>query len=72
MRHLVPDNFETPIEDESQDRRYKSCKCYKCNEVGTCSPSNDYYTTPESNGKLVCESCLRDGMMTKGIKPLNF
>lgn len=63
---------DKPIEDGSADRRYKVCKCCVCNEVGTCTPSNDYYETPESDGKLVCESCLRDSLLSKGTKPLNF
>lgn len=46
-----------PITHGGADRRWKLCKCSKCDCVETCTPSFDFYTT-EENGPLLCEVCF--------------
>lgn len=49
-----------PLEREADgDRRRRFCRCLVCRRVERCQPSFDFYTTPESQGYLVCETCFR-------------
>lgn len=45
---------------EAEDVRYKEVTCAKCGETGTCTPYNDYFTTPlwDGEGRL-CERCFQ-------------
>ena len=46
------------IETAKEDRRYKLCRCADCGEVGRCTPVSDYYSTPDTGDKLLCETCF--------------
>ncbi len=41
------------------DFAYKQVTCDRCGAVYTCTPSSDFYCTPE--GDHCCESCLFRG-----------
>lgn len=51
--------------DDGQDRRYKWCRCARCNIVRRCTPRFDFYTN--LCGPLLCETCFRDSHGLKGI-----
>ncbi len=40
------------------DRRGKKCQCSKCQTINKCTPHFDFYSTPESNGELLCADCF--------------
>jgi 7-cyano-7-deazaguanine synthase in queuosine biosynthesis len=43
---------------------YKTVMCMACERVYVCTPSDDYYYTPDGRG--ICESCLlREAGMTE-------
>jgi hypothetical protein len=48
--------------EDGRDRRRQKCRCCVCKEVHTCTPSFDYYVTPQSEGFLVCERCFQSGL----------
>lgn len=41
------------------DLRKQLCCCCICKEVSVCTPSNDFYTTPVTGDRLVCDRCFR-------------
>ena len=51
---------ERIIESANEDRGYKLCKCSICDVVARCTPSFDFYSTPETGDKLLCENCFRE------------
>ena len=55
------------IKTTSEDRGYKDCLCCVCHTVQQCTPDNDFYSTPEHNDKLVCESCFEAYLADRSI-----
>lgn len=49
-----------PITHVGPDRRYEMCQCSKCNVVQQCVPGNDFFTTTDDLGPLLCSDCFAD------------
>lgn len=43
-----------------ENRRYKNCMCVVCGRISKCTPTNDFYSTPDHGEKLVCERCFSE------------
>jgi len=55
-----PDGTEARpfVRHSDGDRRYKLCRCHRCQEVGESTPRSDYYDSPRGElGYLYCENC---------------
>ena len=43
-----------------EQRAYNRCLCSVCGKISTCTPSNDFYSTPDHGEGLVCERCFHE------------
>ena len=46
---------------------YKHCRCSDCNEVGLCTPNNDYILCDADN-LLRCPDCFRNFLTNLGVQ----
>jgi hypothetical protein len=54
----MTDESMNVIKTIHHDRAYKDCLCCVCGEISKCTPSNDFYSTPDHGEGLVCERCF--------------
>lgn len=61
---------ENPFTSENYqtgDCGYKYCRCGSCNEVGLCTPNNDYILCA-ADSVLRCPSCFKRFLTGIGVK----
>lgn len=57
------------ITDNSEDRRFRKCKCAECGIIAQCTPAFDFYVRGMKSSEappatpIVCEACI--------LKPFN-
>ena len=56
---------EKIIETTEENRGYKLCRCASCGIVARCTPLFDFYSTEETEDKIICEDCFREYLYKK-------
>jgi ribosomal protein L37AE/L43A len=39
-------------------RQYKKCMCAVCSKISKCTPTSDFYSTPDHGDGILCEKCF--------------